>query len=464
MINALSTPPDDAVRRFWDRYLESLHQQGIKPPADRWYVIRAEAYIRSTTGRRLTEHTPIDVQQYFADLGRIGRMSDWQFRQTVDAIQKLFRLVGVPWLREVDWNFWRDSAQSLSSNHPTIARASHQPTLPPLSNETVPIPENSAAQNTSAIDRLVTVIRQRNYSIRTEEAYRSWVERFLAFIHHRDPLAAGVAGVVSFLETLAVRNNVAASTQNQALNALMFFYDQALKQPLGDLGSFVRAKRPSRLPVVLTRNEVQRLLNQLEGTYHLMASLLYGTGTRLMECLRLRVKDIDFTYRQILVRDGKGQKDRITPLPEKLIKPLHTHLQKAQALHNEDLRQGYGEVYLPFALAKKYPHAAGEWRWQYVFPSGRLSVDPRSGAIRRHHLHENSLQKAVKQATTAAHLIKPVNCHALRHSFATHLLESGYDIRTVQELLGHKDVSTTMIYTHVLNRGGRGVVSPLDAL
>jgi integron integrase len=354
--------------------------------------------------------------------------------------------------------------QTLPLNHPTIARASSQPALPSPLSDATPDDEAGTGRNVTAIDRLVTVIRQRNYSIRTEDAYRSWTERFLAFIGHRDPRTAGAAEVVSFLETLAVRGNVAASTQNQALNALVFFYDQALEQPLGDLGGFVRAKRPSRLPVVLTRGEVLRLLDRLEGTYQLMASLLYGTGMRLMECLRLRVKDVDFAYRQIVVRDGKGQKDRVTPLPDKLIEPLRAHLQKVKALHEADLSQGNGEVFLPFALAKKYPNAVREWSWQYVFPSGRLSVDPRGGAIRRHHLHENGLQKAVKQAATVARLTKPANCHALRHSFATHLLETGYDIRTVQELLGHADVSTTMIYTHVLNRGGQGVVSPLDAI
>jgi integron integrase len=316
----------------------------------------------------------------------------------------------------------------------------------------------------TVIERLVTVIRQRNYAIRTEEAYQSWAVRYLAFIGDRDPRAAGVAEVVSFLETLAVQRNVAASTQNQALNALVFLYGQVLEQPLGDMGTFQRAKRPRRLPVVLTRVEVARLLGQMEGTYHLMASLLYGTGMRLMECLRLRVKDLDFEYRQILVREGKGQKDRVVPLPEKLGEALQAHLERVKALHEKDLQGGYGEVYLPFALAQKYPNAPKEWGWQYVFPSGKLSVDPRGGTTRRHHLHENSLQKAVKQAAMAAHLAKPVNCHALRHSFATHLLESGYDIRTVQELLGHADVSTTMIYTHVLNRGGKGVRSPLDVL
>ncbi|MDG4597756.1 MAG: integron integrase [Candidatus Contendobacter sp.] len=454
----------NAVRRFWDRYLELLHKQGVKPPADRWFVIRAEAYIKATAERRLMEHTPADIHRYLSNLGGIDRISDWQFRQSVDAIQKLFELVGVPWLREVDWDFWRDSARTLPANHPTIARVSNPPVLPSPSNGAAPDDGVKAENPPTVIDRLVTVIRQRNYSIRTEEAYRGWTERFLAFIGHQDPRTAGAADVVSFLETLAVRGNVAASTQNQALNALVFFHGQVLEQPLGDLGAFIRAKRPQRLPVVLTRGEVLRLLDRLEGTHQLMASLLYGTGMRLMECLRLRVKDVDFAYRQIVVRDGKGQKDRVTPLPDKLIEPLRAHLEQVKALHETDLSQGNGEVFLPFALAKKYPNAAREWGWQYVFPSGRLAVDPRGGAIRRHHLHENGLQKAVKHAATAARLTKPANCHALRHSFATHLLETGYDIRTVQELLGHKDVSTTMIYTHVLNRGGKGVVSPLDAI
>ncbi|CAK0755729.1 Integrase/recombinase [Gammaproteobacteria bacterium] len=314
------------------------------------------------------------------------------------------------------------------------------------------------------IEKLITVIHQRNYSIRTEGAYRTWVERYLTFIKNRDLNSTGIAEVVSFLETLVLKRNVSASTQNQALNALVFLYENVLGKPLGDMGNFQRAKRQKYLPVVLTRSEVTRLLEKMDGIYHLMASLLYGTGIRLMECLRLRVKDIDFEYRQITVRDGKGKKDRVVPLPEKLIAPLQTHLERIKTMHDQDLQHGYGEVYLPFALAEKYPNASKEWGWQYAFPSGKLSVDPRGGSVRRHHLHETNLQKAIREAAMTAQLTKLVNCHALRHSFATHLLEFGYDIRTVQELLGHSDVSTTMIYTHVLNRGGKGVRSPLDAL
>ncbi len=257
--------------------------------------------------------------------------------------------------------------------------------------------------------------------------------------------------------------SVAASTQNQALSALLFLYKEALGLELAWLDGLVRAKRPDRLPVVLTRQETQAVLDSLTGVHWLMAGLLYGTGMRLMECLRLRVKDVDFGYGQILVRDGKGEKDRVTMLPEKLIEPLKCQLQRAKQLHDLDLKEGFGEVHLPYALSRKYPRAGFEWIWQYVFPSKNRSVDPEDGVIRRHHIDQTVLQKAVRRASTSAGMSKPVHCHMFRHSFATHLLEGGYDIRTVQELLGHADVSTTMIYTHVLNKGGRGVVSPLDA-
>ncbi|MDZ4262411.1 MAG: integron integrase [Pseudomonadota bacterium] len=307
-------------------------------------------------------------------------------------------------------------------------------------------------------------LRGAGSSIRTEQAYEQWACRFILFSENRSPSELGSSEVTSFLEHLVVDGNVAASTQNQALNALVFLFGQVLNQPLKALENYARAKRPKRLPVVLTRSEVGRLLDHMEGTFKLMAALLYGTGMRLMDCMRLRVQDVDFEYRQIVIRNGKGMKDRVVPLPQRLAVELQRHMQKVRQLHNEDVEQGFGEVFLPDALARKYPNAPREWRWQYVFPSGRLSVDPRSGATRRHYIHENSLQKAIKPAAEAAGIQKKVNCHSLRHSFATHLLESGYDIRTVQELLGHADVSTTMIYTHVLNRGGHGVVSPLDGL
>jgi integron integrase len=269
--------------------------------------------------------------------------------------------------------------------------------------------------------------------------------------------------IEQFLNHLAVAKKVAASTQNQALSALVFLYREVLDKEIGWMDNLERAKQPQRLPTVLTETEVRHLLAHLEGRNWLMASLLYGAGLRLMECLRLRVKDIDFEYRQITVRDGKGNKDRITMLPESSAELLKHQLEKSRILHQQDLAAGYGAVYLPYALERKYKNASREWAWQYVFPAAKLSRDPRSGTVRRHHADENSLQRAVKSAVRAARITKPVTCHTLRHSFATHLLQHGYDIRTVQELLGHKDVSTTMIYTHVLNCGGRGVRSPLDS-
>jgi integron integrase len=274
----------------------------------------------------------------------------------------------------------------------------------------------------------------------------------------------GAAEVEAFLSWLATERNVAAATQNQALSALLFLYKELLGQNLPWMKDLIRSKRPVRMPVVLSRAEVGRLLLAMHGSKWLMASLLYGAGLRQIECLQVRVKDVDFAYRQILVRDAKGGKDRVTMLPEQTVQPLQEHLGRVRALHQRDLAAGHGEVSMPFALGRKSPRAGREWGWQFIFPSGVLSADPESGVIRRHHVFPDTIGRAVKAAARTAKIIKPVSCHTLRHSFATHLLESGYDIRTVQELLGHSDVSTTMVYTHVLNRGGRGVASPLDRL
>jgi integron integrase len=320
------------------------------------------------------------------------------------------------------------------------------------------------AERPRLLDRVHEAVRRRYFSRRTEEAYVHWIKRFIYFHGKRHPEALGEAEVTAFLNHLAAVRNVAASTQNQALSALLFLYKEVLGKELDWLDGLQRAKRPPRLPTVLSRPEVERLLAQLIGTRWLLASLLYGAGLRVIECLRLRVKDVDLGYRQILVRDGKGEKDRVTMLPEKLVEPLRAHLERVRLVHARDLREGHGEVHLPYALARKYPRAGREWAWQYVFPSKNLSADPDDGMMRRHHLDESVPQRAVKEAARIAGIAKHVSCHTLRHSFATHLLEAGYDIRTVQELLGHSDVSTTMIYTHVLNKGGRGVASPLDRL
>ena len=312
------------------------------------------------------------------------------------------------------------------------------------------------------LDQVREQIRLRHYSIRTEAVYLEWVKRYIRFHKYRHPQEMGGPEVEAFLSDLAVRRDVSASTQNQALSAILFLYKQVLQIELPWMDGVIRARRPQRLPVVLTREEVASVLAQLDGTLWLIASLLYGSGMRLMEVLRLRVKDVEFARLEILIRDGKGQKDRVTMLPRKLAAPLELHLQRVRALHEQDLQEGYGRANLPHALARKYPNAAAEWGWQFVFPSVNRSEDPRSGGIFRHHLHEKTIQRAVRNAVRRVGLHKPATPHTLRHSFATHLLESGQDIRTVQELLGHSDVKTTQIYTHVLNRGGLGVLSPLD--
>lgn len=314
------------------------------------------------------------------------------------------------------------------------------------------------------IERFREAMRAKHYSRRTEQAYWYWIRYFIFFHSKRHPAEMGAAEVSEFLSWLATRRDVAAATQNQALSALLFLYKRVLGQELPWLAGLVRAQRPVRLPTVLTEAEVRRVLQHTQGVGRLMVGLLYGAGLRQIECLMLRVKDIDFAYRQVVVRDGKGGKDRVTMLPENLVQPLQEHLGRVRVLHRRDLDEGYGDVWLPHALARKYPRAGREWGWQLVFPSGNRSADPESGVIRRHHVHPDTLSRIVKRAASRASIVKPVSCHALRHSFATHLLERGYDIRTVQELLGHSDVSTTMIYTHVMNKGARGVKSPLDRL
>jgi integron integrase len=312
------------------------------------------------------------------------------------------------------------------------------------------------------LDQVRGVIRTLHYSIRTEEAYVDWTRRFILFHRKRHPKEMGKEEIESFLSHLAVEGRVSASTQSQAKAALLFLYQKVLKVEVDWLKDVVAAKQPQRLPTVLTIDEVRSLLAHMEGVPWLIASLLYGSGLRVLEACRLRVLDIDFGMRQIIVRNGKGAKDRVTMLPESLVEALKSQLELARLQHQRDCEQGGGDVYLPFALDRKYPNAEKEWKWQYAFPSGRLSRDPRSGAIRRHHNEEQRVQRAVRQAALDAGIEKRVTPHTLRHSFATHLLQGGYDIRTVQELLGHKDVRTTMIYTHVLNRGGHGVRSPLD--
>lgn len=313
------------------------------------------------------------------------------------------------------------------------------------------------------LDKVRQRIRLKGYSIRTEKSYVEWIRRFILFHNKRHPKEMGKKEIESFLSHLVLQRNVAPSTQNQAFNAILFLFDQVLEMGMPENIQSIRSKKPVRVPTVMTLEETRKVIAIMNGVHQLMAKAIYGCGLRVLECLRLRVKDIDFCLNQIVVRDGKGKKDRITVLPAGIKPDIEAHLKYVQRIHQKDLRDGYGRVYLPYALAKKYPNADRQWGWQYVFPSKSFSVDPRSGIKRRHHMHESSIRKAIHQAAKISGIIKPISCHTLRHSFATHLLMDGYDIRTVQELLGHKDVSTTMVYTHVLNRGDRGVVSPLDS-
>ena len=314
------------------------------------------------------------------------------------------------------------------------------------------------------LEKVRHLMRVQHYAIRTEQAYVEWIKRFIWFHGKRHPSEMGEEEIAAFLTHLAVERNVAPATQGQALNALIYLYRKVLDRPIEEIKGIVRPKKKERIPVVLTQREVTDLLSNLEGVHWLTGCLFYGSGLRLMECIRLRVKDLDFDRLSITVRGGKGGKDRVVTLARELVVPLQRHLESVKMTHERDIAEGYGQVYLPYALERKYPNAAISWGWQYVFPATRRSIDPRSGIMRRHHMDESSVQKAVKKAVRSAGINRPASCHTLRHSFATHLLERGADIRTVQEQLGHSDVKTTEIYTHVIGRGGSAVISPLETI
>jgi len=323
---------------------------------------------------------------------------------------------------------------------------------------------NSSAENPRLLDEVKSHIQTRHYSRRTEKSYVSWILKYIYFHNKTHPAKMGENEINQFLTYLATDKHVSASTQNQALSAILFLYKWVLNRELGDFGHVIRAKKTRKIPVVFTRSEVRAIINCMTGTNKLMVMLLYGSGLRLMECLRLRIKDLDFGNTQLVIRDGKGEKDRVTLLATNIVPQLKRHLKQVRKTHNSDLEMGYGKVSLPYALERKYPNASSEWHWQYVFPSLKLSKDPLSGKTKRHHLHESVLQRAVKAAVKKAGICKHGGCHTFRHSFATHLLEDGYDIRTIQDLLGHKSLETTMIYTHILNQGPMAVKSPGDSL
>lgn len=464
----------DKVARFWDNFISKSKRYGIKDRAVRWHVKHAERYIKAHPEQRLSDHGPEQVEAYLSEMAHNPRLQDWQYKQIIKSLQIIFvDLVKTEWADDFPWQDRADEATGLSADHATIARDSCAP------------PQRQEAQNltykkdrnTSGLldkvsrifpvyfDRLMIEIRMRQYSIRTERAYSEWLARYINFNDMCDPSKLEPESIGRYLEHLVVKRNVSSSTQSQALSALVFFYRHVLKKDVEDFGTFRHSKKPRKLPVVLSREQVRQLFDCIENDERrLMANLLYGCGLRLMECVRLRVLDVDFAYQQIIVRNAKGGKDRVVPLPEKLIDLLKAKIEEVRATHSKDIEKGFGHAYLPDALSRKYPNAPKELRWQYVFAASTISEDPRSGKVRRHHIHESVLQRHVKRAADKAGLTKKVNCHALRHSFATHLLENGYDIRTVQELLGHADVSTTMIYTHVLNKPGVTVTSPFDML
>ena len=443
-----------AAERFWDAFKACAEENRVRSDRSVFYVKWVQAFVDFLPEKRLRERSREDIESFLAQLAKRPGMKDWQVRQAAHALEILYETFLPGYVPEGGGNI----AVKREEGEPV-----RQVVDRPAGFRDRAVPGEIERRFSPLINRLRTEIRSRHYSIRTETAYVDWVRRFITFQEYADPEKIDAAGAVKeYLEYLATVREAAASTQNQALNALVFFYAHALKKPFGDMGGFVKAKRPQRLPEVMTRDEVEALLGQMHGVSALMAGLMYGGGLRLMECVRLRVKDIDFSRHQIMVRDGKGQKDRVTMLPERFVPPLKEHLARVKAIYEEDRSRGVPGVYMWPALARKYPKAATEWRWQYVFPAKGLSVDPRSATVRRHHISESVAQKAVKEAAFRAGITRRVSCHTLRHSFATHLLEARYDIRTVQELLGHANVSTTMIYTHVLNRPGLSVQSPAD--
>lgn len=454
---------------FWHAFQKMVVDSGVPETTAQWYVSWAQRFAKSMA-KPLKNRTAAEIVSFLDGLAAQSGMKDWQVEQCIVALRVLYQdYLGVEWARQWQWPKTFQAVNNKEKSEP-VGQAIRS--IPSHLKADEGVHEKGFHDQAKKLDKshsvylgkLRTAIRIKHYSIRTEQSYESWLLRYLAFCETGDLDFHEGHSVKMYLEYLVNSRKVSASTQSQALNALVFFHKQVLENEIGDISDFAKSTKPQRLPVVLTKEETELLLGKMTGVSWLMAGLLYGSGLRLMECVRLRVKDVDFAKQQIIVRGGKGQKDRITVLPQRFVKPLREQLAQTRLMFDRDRAAGIGGVFLEPALARKYPNAAKEWGWQYIFAAGNLAADPRSETVvvRRHHIHETSLQKAVKFAGREAGLVKPVTCHTLRHSFATHLLEAGYDIRTVQELLGHKDVSTTMIYTHVLNRPGIAVRSPAD--
>ncbi len=448
------------IEQFWEGYFTTLKLFRIPVGAHPWYRKHIEDFINFLPETRLAHRNSEQVAHWLAQAGRNFKLTDWQFRQLVDALRLLFsHYLKLSWAADFDWSYWSSGAMRHEANHTTVARTYE------MIDKAVECPANYLAKSFPDIYRqFLVAIRIPEYSYNTEKSYLGWINRFLRFHQGHPPCQLSESSVASFLEHLALKRKVAGATQSQALNAIVFFFSKVIEKPLGKIGTNKRPSRPRRIPTVLSPNEINRVFANLSGLRGLMVKLMYGTGMRVIECVSLRILDLNFDYKQIIVRAGKGNKDRVVPMPDSLTNVLQEQILSIKKQHDKDLEHGFGTVFLPTALARKYPNAETELRWQYLFPASRLAQDPRSGIVRRHHIHQSVIQRVVKKATSDAGITKRVTSHTLRHSFATHLLESGADIRTVQDLLGHADVSTTMIYTHVVGRGGQGVKSPLDIL
>lgn len=455
---------DDSVAQFWQQYIAALHDEGIPEQRHIWYVRHVERFIRAQN-RRLRKRTSKDIESYVGQLGRDPRVEDWQLLHHIEALNFLYSwIVKCPWVKNYNWEALKDKCRSLEFDHGTVARDNISVRPPPMPG-VAQTGGKPSVDSSTLLDALRASIRTHGYSIRTEQSYVEWTKRFLRHLPQIAPADMNADHITHFLTHLATQRRVTASTQKQALCAIVYLLRHVLQKDVGKFADYVKASSPRRLPMVLSKSEVKKVLERIsDPTYALMAGLLYGCGLRLTECLRLRIKDVDFDYQKIHIINGKGNKDRVVPLPKTQRAALEDQRNAVEQLHQEDIARGFGEVYIPQALGRKYPNACKERRWQYLFPSTKLSIDPRSNRTRRHHLHESGLQKYIKKAADEGGLNKRVTCHTFRHSFATHLLEAGYDIRSVQELLGHADVSTTMIYTHVLNTPGIAVHSPIDSL
>ena len=456
----MSNATEEQEKRFWNKYIALLEEHGVKPTTYRWYVQHCEQFIRFYTETRLKSHTQETLSQYLTSILENVQLTSWQKRQAFDALKFLFLSIHSPLCKKVDWEYWKMSCKELERDHVTLARNNM-----PIQKQSNPdLDIKGVANNEQAIEKLIYVVRAKGYSIRTEKTYVHWVNRFLKFNANLKSEILDDQSVIAYLSFLAVEKGVSSATQALALNAIAFYFKSVLTIELGDLSAFVKAKKRHKLPVVLTTDEVSTMLNNMTGVQLLLVSLLYGCGLRLMESVRLRIQDVDFGYQQIIIRNAKGNKERVVPLPVKISNSLKQQISDVRSQHEIDLQDGYGSVYMPAELVKKYGKSDKQWVWQYIFPSTKLSVDPKSKIIRRHHLHESTLQKAVRNTARKINIEKRVSCHTFRHSFATHNLERGMDIRTLQQLLGHSDVSTTMIYTHTANFSRGKTSSPLDFL